>query len=324
MPRASYTQWEFLLARHLGKTMVICCPRPGREPLPDKRDDELTAPDDTALQAAFVQNLVASGAPRIEFSDTHELCRVVMRQPWVQATPGAAEHKPIILPYPSLGTLFKGRDAFMQRLRASLARDGGGTAAVVHSAVHGLGGVGKTRAAVEYGHRYAHEYTAVALLEAETPDKLRSSLAQLIGPLRLTGAPPEEDGRVEAAIQWLNDNPGWFLILDNIDTGAALQAAHALLGRLRRVARSLVGEAAREAQAPLSSTAVATTMCVLVDGAAEHLERVEVVEAVVVAVAEPVEQHVKPVEFQHSQHRLDPEHSLDPHAAKLTKRQNAG
>ncbi len=226
MPRASYTQWEYLLARHHGKTTVICCPRPGRGPAPDKRDDELVQPDDTALQATFVQHIVASGAPRNEFSDTHELCRLVMRQPWVS---GPAGHKPIVLPYPSLGTLFKGRDTFMERLRASLARDGGGTTAVVH----GLGGVGKTRAAVEYGHAHAHEYTAVALLEAETPDKLRSSLAQLIGPLRLTGAPPEEDARVEAAIQWLNDNPGWFLILDNIDTGAALQAAHALLGRLR-------------------------------------------------------------------------------------------
>jgi hypothetical protein len=46
--------------------------------------------------------------------------------------------KLIALPYPSLGTPFKGRDGFLRRLRASLTRADGGAAAIAGRAVHGL------------------------------------------------------------------------------------------------------------------------------------------------------------------------------------------
>ncbi len=107
-------------------------------------------------------------------------------------------------------------------------------AAVAGRAVHGLGGVGKTRAAVEYAWAHRAEYTALALLDAETPERLHASLAALVGPLRLPEREaPEEAARMEAALAWLNANPGWFLILDNIDTEPALDAANRLLGRLQ-------------------------------------------------------------------------------------------
>lgn len=152
-----------------------------------------------------------------------------------QATSSHSETgKCVVLPYPSLGALFKGRDAFLLRLRASLTRPDGGTAAIAGRAVHGLGGVGKTRAAVEYAWAHRAEYTALALLDAETGEKLHASLAALVGPLRLPEqAVPEESARMEAALAWLNANPRWFLILDNIDTEPALDAANRLLGRLQ-------------------------------------------------------------------------------------------
>jgi hypothetical protein len=72
------------------------------------------------------------------------------------------------------------------------------------------------------------------LLEAETGEKLQAGLAALIGPLRLAEhAAKEQEARVEAALGWRNANPGWFLILDNVDSAAALDAAHRLLGRLK-------------------------------------------------------------------------------------------
>jgi Tetratricopeptide repeat len=71
-------------------------------------------------------------------------------------------------------------------------------------------------------------------LDAETPERLSSSLAALAGPLRLPAqAAPEEPVRVEAVLDWLNTHPGWLLILDNIDTQPALGAAYRLLGRLQ-------------------------------------------------------------------------------------------
>jgi hypothetical protein len=97
----------------------------------------------------------------------------------------------------------------------------------------GLGGVGKTRAAVEYAWAHREDYTALILLDSETPEKLHSSLAALATPLRLPArSAPEEAVRVEAALDWLNTNRGWLLILDNVDTEPALTAAHRLLGRL--------------------------------------------------------------------------------------------
>jgi len=139
--------------------------------------------------------------------------------------------KPIVLPYQTLGTLFMGRAAFMARLRASLARLGGGTVAI--RAVHGMGGVGKSRAAVEYAWAHRADYTALLWLDAETGEKLQAGLAALSGPLRLPEhSAKEQEAQVEAALGWLNANPVWFLILDNVDTRAALEAAHRLMGRI--------------------------------------------------------------------------------------------
>ncbi len=55
----------------------------------------------------------------------------------------------------------------------------------------------------------------------------------------------EEEARFAAAVRWLEDNPGWFLILDNVDTEEAAQEAEALLPRLQRghvVITSRLGE----------------------------------------------------------------------------------
>lgn len=223
---ASYTQWEFFFARHYKRRLSLYIADKTWKP-----ERESTVAARLPLQRALIRHIVQEkGLDRHYFDTVDKLRADVLMEKW----PAERPHRPVVLPYPTLGPLFKGRDDFMRRLRGSLTRDGNTTTtAIVHKAVHGLGGVGKTRAAVEYAHAYAHEYSAVALLDADTPDKLRAALAQLIGPLRLTGLPPEEDVRVQAAIDWLNDNPGWFLILDNIDSSAALDAAHHLLGRLR-------------------------------------------------------------------------------------------
>ena len=142
--------------------------------------------------------------------------------------------KPIDLPYPPLGSLFKGRDDFLQQLRKSLTR-GAGRTAIVSSALYGLGGVGKTRAAVEYAWAHETDYTALLFVIAETPEALRRNLAALTGPLVLNlpehGA-DKEDIRIKAALDWLKAHPGWFLILDNLDTPEALAEADRLMGRL--------------------------------------------------------------------------------------------
>ena len=221
MTEASYTQWEFLFARHYNKRLSLYRADAGTPP------DRPSGPDVPGLQDAFLGHIDAAGLHYGPFGSIDRLCREVLKEDW----PNLAPHKPIVLPYPSLGTLFKGRDGFLRRLRDSLTK--GTTPAIAGKAVHGLGGVGKTRAAVEYAYAHLGQYTALALLDAETPDKLQTSLAALTGPLRLPEKDlPEQEAQAEAAVAWLNANPGWFLILDNLDAQPAMDAATRLLGRL--------------------------------------------------------------------------------------------
>jgi tetratricopeptide (TPR) repeat protein len=141
--------------------------------------------------------------------------------------------KPVILPYPSLGSLFKGRDDVLGRLRASLLRGGGGSATIAVQAVHGMGGIGKTRTAVEYAWTYRDQYTALLFVHAYDAAALHRQLAALTGVLRLPEREAADDDiRVDAVLAWLGAHPGWLLIFDNVDTNVALGAVRQMLGRL--------------------------------------------------------------------------------------------
>jgi len=98
-----------------------------------------------------------------------------------------------------------------------------------------MGGVGKTRAAVEYAWKHSSDYKALLFLTADSPTTLNASLAALCGPSILNL--PEQDKsevplQVAAALRWLKTNPGWFLIIDNADTPEAQRAVSALLPAL--------------------------------------------------------------------------------------------
>jgi hypothetical protein len=124
--QASYTQWEYFLARHYDKQCLLFLAQDAYKP------DEATplGADFPSLQRDFVERIKRSGLHYEGFATTDALCRAVGRHRWPErtATPSPATHKPIVLPYPSLGTLFKGRDDFLRRLRDSLARPNGAAA----------------------------------------------------------------------------------------------------------------------------------------------------------------------------------------------------
>ncbi|MSP02082.1 MAG: tetratricopeptide repeat protein [Acetobacteraceae bacterium] len=140
--------------------------------------------------------------------------------------------KPIHPELHSIGELFTGRDEFLDRLHASLTRQAGSISAI--RAVRGMGGIGKTRAAIEYALRHQNEYTALLFVRAPDETALTANLAALTGLLRL----PEEtaadtDVRLKAVLRWMTDHPGWLLILDNVDSPEALRAAMAHVRALR-------------------------------------------------------------------------------------------
>ncbi len=124
----------------------------------------------------------------------------------------------------------------LEELRASFQAEAGRAEPLVVRVLHGLGGVGKTRAAVEYGWRYAADHSAVFFVDAESAEALGRNLAALAGPLALDLPEQEErdeEARQAAVLRWLNGHPGWLLILDNLDSREAAMTAQRVLANLR-------------------------------------------------------------------------------------------
>ena len=229
---ASYTQWEFFLARHYKRRPSVYLVRDDYTP-----DQKLALGDRADLQSAYVAYLKADGVQYWPFSNVDQLARAVFRnlpdlapKPFVRPQPAP---KPIVLPYPSIGDLFKGRDDFMRRFHESVTRSRGARTAIVN-AVYGLGGIGKSRAAVEYAWAHADDYNALLFVVAETPEALRRNLAALAGTLMPQVDTTDDAAKLASVLNWLKINPGCFLILDNVDTKEALAEVDKLL-------RDLVG-----------------------------------------------------------------------------------
>jgi hypothetical protein len=221
---ASYTQWEFYFARHFRRRLSIYIATDAWQP-----DRPAPAGDRADLQAALLAHIVdQQGLDRDYFGTVDRLCHLVLKEDW----PKEKLAKPTLLPYASLGDLFIGRDDDLVRLHDSLNRSAG--AAITSSALLGLGGMGKTRLAVEYAARYADDYTALLFAIAETPDDLHRNLAALTGVLGLRALNAADDAtRLQGVLDRLGNNPGWLLILDNVDSTEAAEAVGSLMGRLR-------------------------------------------------------------------------------------------
>jgi hypothetical protein len=157
----------------------------------------------------------------------------LLRFPWEPPLP---EHKPCNLPLPSLGSLFKGRELFLNDLRTRLGVPGTMTrpkTIVDRLAVHGLGSVGKTRAALEYAWQHAGDYTALLFVSAPSVAELRANLAALVGVMGTTAEKASIDEQLAAVLDWLNAHPSWLLIVDNVDTEDAASEVQRLLARMR-------------------------------------------------------------------------------------------
>jgi tetratricopeptide (TPR) repeat protein len=229
LKEASYTQWEFFFARHFKRRPYVYTARDDYTP-----DQSLPPGDRTVLQDAFRDHLKAENVHYWPFSNIDQLARAALKDlPEIAAKPVVPTRptgKPIVLPYPSIGDLFKGRDEFIQRLHESLSQARGGRMPII--SLYGLGGVGKTRVAVEYARSHVEEHSALLFAVAETPEALRRNLAALAGTLVPQLDTTEDEVRRTAVIDWLNVNPGWFLVLDNVDSKPALAEVEKLLGGL--------------------------------------------------------------------------------------------
>jgi hypothetical protein len=243
-PRRSYAQWEYYFA--LGERLdgshvprkdiyVYVATEVYLEAHPDQSSPEQTPAEPAELarlQRAFLDDIRASGKDCNAFGSLDQLCRLALRDGFRVRDPDA---KPCNLPLPSIGSLFKGRDTFLDDLRTRLGLRAAArpTAIVNRLAVHGLGGVGKTRAALEYAWRHADDYAALLFVSAPSLAELHTNLANLIVVLGMTAQKASVKKQLDRVFAWLDAHPGWLLITDNVDTEEAAAEVQRLLPRLR-------------------------------------------------------------------------------------------
>ncbi|MFL6111116.1 MAG: FxSxx-COOH system tetratricopeptide repeat protein [Catenulispora sp.] len=110
---------------------------------------------------------------------------------------------------------FTGRDAMLEKLRDGIV--GSSPAVILPLALHGLGGVGKTQIALEYAHRFKADYDLVWWIEAEQPDFIDASLAELAVRLGLRGNDnvPEAAEAAREALRRGDPYSRWLVVYDN-------------------------------------------------------------------------------------------------------------
>lgn len=82
----------------------------------------------------------------------------------------------------------------------------------------GLGGIGKTRLALEYAHTSTKTYTHKFWFSADTPDAVINSYRLFAKDKGLMGDGYVPDKEIiNAVMQWLVHNPNWLIVYDNVD-----------------------------------------------------------------------------------------------------------
>ncbi|MEV4311265.1 FxSxx-COOH system tetratricopeptide repeat protein [Actinocrispum sp. NPDC049592] len=116
---------------------------------------------------------------------------------------------------------FTGRSELLDQLSKRLTS---GTTAVLPSALHGLGGIGKTQMATEYIYRHLQDYDLVWWIDATHTTQIRSGLTELARVLGLPGA-TEAGVAVPAVLEALRTGRPfrrWLLVFDAAESPEAV------------------------------------------------------------------------------------------------------
>lgn len=127
--------------------------------------------------------------------------------------PGAL---PTVWNIPARNPNFTGREELIRELRDAVQSSG--TTAVY--SLRGMGGVGKSRLAIEYAHRYANDFDLAWWIPSEQPALIPHHLAELAGMLGIEGDPASKVAQVTA---YLRQEQRWLLVLDNAEDPAAIR-----------------------------------------------------------------------------------------------------
>ncbi|MEV6846476.1 FxSxx-COOH system tetratricopeptide repeat protein [Actinoplanes sp. NPDC051411] len=117
---------------------------------------------------------------------------------------------------------FTGRSELLDRLHQRLRT---GTTAVLPSAVHGPGGIGKSQLVTEYVYRHQSDFDLIWWVPAEQPTQIRTALTDLAARLALP-VPMTANTAVPAALEALRIGrpyANWLLIFDNAENPAEVE-----------------------------------------------------------------------------------------------------
>lgn len=118
---------------------------------------------------------------------------------------------------------FTGRQEPLEQLSRRLTA--GSTAAVLPSALHGMGGIGKTQIATEYIYRHLQDYDLIWWIDAARETQIRASLTELARQLGLTGSHEAHTAvpAVREALRTGRPHRRWLLVFDAAETPESVQ-----------------------------------------------------------------------------------------------------
>ena len=132
-----------------------------------------------------------------------------------QRLPG---QRPDVWNVPARDDVFVGRDDPLVRLRTALRTDG----RVAVEGRFGMGGVGKTRLALEYAHRFGADYDLVWWISADRQLLVGDQFAALAVRLGLVGPATDTGTAATMARTYLRSHTDWLVVFDNAESAEAL------------------------------------------------------------------------------------------------------
>jgi hypothetical protein len=211
----SYTEQEFQTATSLGLPCLVFLlgddTQGTRALLGDPRHGD--------RQEAFRQRLRNSGLT-LKTVTTPQQLETELFQALVELPRARQQSMPAgrIWGIPGRTVKFTGREDLLAKLHKAL-RSG----PAVVQAVHGMGGVGKTTAALEYAHCYGGDYDVAWWIPSEDPDLIAGRLAELARALDLTRDGDPANTAVARLQGTLRARNRWLLVFDNAEDATRLQ-----------------------------------------------------------------------------------------------------
>ncbi|WP_283134833.1 tetratricopeptide repeat protein [Rhizohabitans arisaemae] len=186
------------------------------DPPPAKPDPHATPPENRLSDSNVGGHAVQFGSAR----DVSIGAQLPARAPLPDATQTTAPPGLANLPRPP-ATVFVGREEVLHRIEQMLTAEAD-AGVITQTAVHGLGGIGKSELALQYAVRHRNRYRLVWWLKADSPVQIDTSLANLAqaictGKDSVAASQATVEEAAAWARSWLVAHPGWLLVFDNVE-----------------------------------------------------------------------------------------------------------